>query len=166
MFGIGGIIKALVALVVVAVLAGGFYYFSNLQANLAISQENAKRLEEGIKTQQAAIDQMKMDQEKIKDLNSELNTTIKLQNKDMENLKDKFTTSANGEKRDFGKAAAAKPTTLEKAINKGTLNAMRCLEIASGAPLTEQELKATTLSEINRECPSIANPNYKPAGSN
>lgn len=166
MFGIGSIIKVIATLIIVVILAAGFYYFSNLQASLAMSQENSRRLEEGIKTQQAAIEQMRADQEKIKDLNSELNTTIKLQNKDMENLKDKFTTSANGEKRDFGKAAAAKPTTLERAINKGTVNAMRCLEIASGAPLTEQELKATTLSEINRECPNIANPNYKPAGSN
>jgi len=164
MFGAGPAIKMIAALIIVLVVAGGFYYLSNLQANLAISQENAKRLEDGIKTQQEAIQQMQADQQKIKELNSELNTTIKLQNKDMENLKDRFTTNAAGEKRDFGKAASAKPTSLERAINRGTANALRCLEIASGAPLTEAELKATTISEINRECPNIANPNYKPAG--
>jgi TolA-binding protein len=165
MFGAGPAIKMVAALIIVLVVAGGFYYLSNLQANLAISQENAKRLEDGIKTQQEAIAQMQADQQKIKELNSELNTTIKLQNKDMENLKDRFSTNAAGEKRDFGKAAAAKPTSLERAINRGTANALRCLEIASGAPLTEAELKATTISEINRECPNIANPNYKPAGN-
>jgi multidrug resistance efflux pump len=165
MFGIGPAVKMIAALIIVLVVAGGFYYLSNLQASLAISQENAKKLEEGIKLQQEAIDQMKEDQEKIKDINTELNTTIKLQNKDMENLKDRFTTNAAGEKRDFGKAASAKPSSLERAINRGTANALRCLEIASGAPLTEAELKATTISEINRECPNIANPNYKPAGN-
>lgn len=166
MFGAGGAIKAIAALIIVLVLAVGFYYVSNLQASLAISQENSKKLEEGIKSQQEAIDAMRADQQKIKELNAELNTTIKLQNKDMENLKDRFSTNAAGEKRDFGKAASAKPTSLERAINRGTANALRCLEIASGAPLTEAELKATKPSEINRECPSIANPNYKPAGSN
>jgi hypothetical protein len=165
MFGAGGAIKAIAALVIVLILAVGFYYVSNLQANLAISQENSKRLEDGIKQQQEAISIMRAEQEQIKQINNELNTTIKLQNKDMENLKDRFSTNAAGEKRDFGKTAAAKPTSLERAINRGTVNALRCLEIASGAPLTDAELKATKPSEINRECPNIANPNYKPVGN-
>ena len=38
----------------------------------------------------------------------------------------------------------------------------RRLEIASGAELTEAEKNATKKSEINTECPSIANPNYVP----
>ena len=38
--------------------------------------------------------------------------------------------------------------------------ALRCVEISSGSPLTESEINATKKSEINRECPSIANPNY------
>jgi len=165
MFGASGAVKMIAALIIVLVVAGGFFYLSNLQASLAISQENSKKLEDGIKSQQEAIAKMQEDQQKIKDLNNELNTTIKLQNKDMENLKDRFSTNAAGDKRDFGKAAAAKPSSLERAINRGTANALRCLEIASGAPLTEAELKATTISEINRECPNIANPNYKPAGN-
>ena len=39
---------------------------------------------------------------------------------------------------------------------------MRCLEIASGSPLTAQELAATKKSEANNECPDLANPNYIP----
>jgi len=166
MFGIGGAIKAIVALIIVLIVAGGGYFLINLKADLAIAQENSRKLEEGVRLQQEAMAQMKADQEKIKELNSELNTTIKLQNKDMENLKDRFTVNAAGEKRDFGKTAAAKPTSLERAVNRGTVNALRCLEIASGAPLTEAEKNATKPSEINRECPSLANPNYKPAAGN
>ena len=166
MFGIGGAIKAIVALIIVLIVAAGGYFLINLKADLAIAQENSRKLEEGVRLQQEAMAQMKADQEKIKELNNELNTTIKLQNKDMENLKDRFTTSASGEKRDFGKAAAKKPASLERAVNRGTVNALRCLEIASGSPLTEAEKNATKPSEINRECPSLANPNYKPATSN
>ena len=166
MFGVGGALKAIVALVIVLVIAGGFWYVTGLRADLAVSQENARKMTEAVEKQQEAIAQMQAEQQKIKELNNELNTTIKLQNKDMENLKDRFTTSANGEKRDFGKAAAKKPASLERAVNRGTVNALRCLEIASGAPLTEAEKNATKPSEINRECPSLANPNYKPAVSN
>jgi septal ring factor EnvC (AmiA/AmiB activator) len=165
MFGVGGALKAIVALIIVLVIAGGFWYVTGLRADLAVSQENARKMTEAVEKQQEAIAQMQAEQQKIKELNNELNTTIKLQNKDMENLKDRFTTSANGEKRDFGKAAAKKPASLERAVNRGTVNALRCLEIASGSPLTEAEKNATKPSEINRECPSLANPNYKPAVS-
>jgi hypothetical protein len=166
MFGIGGAIKAIVALIIVLIVAVGGYFLINLKADLAIAQENSRKLEEGVRLQQEAMAQMKADQEKIKELNNELNTTIKLQNKDMENLKDRFSTSASGEKRDFGKTAASKPASLERAVNRGTVNALRCLEIASGSPLTDAEKNATKPSEINRECPSLANPNYKPAAGN
>jgi hypothetical protein len=165
MFGVGGALKAIVALIIVLVIAGGFWYVTGLRADLAVSQENARKMTEAVEKQEQAIAQMQAEQQKIKELNNELNTTIKLQNKDMENLKDRFTTGANGEKRDFGKAAAKKPASLERAVNRGTVNALRCLEIASGSPLTEAEKNATKPSEINRECPSLANPNYKPAVS-
>ena len=165
MFGVGGALKAIVALIIVLVVAGGFWYVTGLRADLAVSQENTRKMTEAVEKQQEAIAQMQAEQQKIKELNNELNTTIKLQNKDMENLKDRFTTSANGEKRDFGKAAAKKPASLERAVNRGTVNALRCLEIASGSPLTDAEKNATKPSEINRECPSLANPNYKPAVS-
>jgi hypothetical protein len=36
------------------------------------------------------------------------------------------------------------------------------VELASGAERTETEIKATRKSEINPECPSLANPNYVP----
>ena len=166
MFGIGGAIKAIVILIIVLTVAIGGYFLINLKADLAIAQENSRKLEEGVRQQNEAMAQMRADQQKIKELNNELNTTIKLQNKDMENLKDRFATSASGEKRDFGKTAAAKPASLERAVNRGTVNALRCLEIASGSPLTDAEKNATKPSEINRECPSLANPNYKPAAGN
>ena len=166
MFGIGGAIKAIVILIIVLIVAIGGYFLINLKADLAIAQENSRKLEEGVRQQNEAMAQMRVDQQKIKELNNELNTTIKLQNKDMENLKDRFTAGASGEKRDFGKTAAAKPASLERAVNRGTVNALRCLEIASGSPLTDAEKNATKPSEINRECPSLANPNYKPAAGN
>jgi hypothetical protein len=161
MFPVGSVIKAVVALIIVLVIAGGLWYVTGLRADLAVSQENNRKVTEAVTQQQEVIKQIQVDQQKIKEINNELNTTIKLQNKDMENLKDRFTTTASGEKRNFASTASAKPLAVERAVNRGTANAMRCLEIASGATLTEKESAATKPSEINKECPSLANPNYK-----
>ena len=66
----------------------------------------------------------------------------------------------NKKKRDIGKLAIERTEAIERIINKGSENAKRCVELASGAEHTEEELKATRKSQINPECPSLANPNY------
>lgn len=161
-----GAVNALIRLLIVILVLGGagygFYYISNLQASLAISEINNQTLEKAIEEQKAAIANMKAEFEQINALNKKLNDTIKAQEADKQALTDRFNKTIDGMKRDFGKAAAEKPKSLERAVNRGTLNALRCLEIASGAPLTEAEKNAKQPSEINRECPSLANPNYKP----
>jgi hypothetical protein len=163
MFPIGTVIKAISALLIVLVVAFGLWYVTGLRANLAVSQENEKKMFAAVEQQQETIAQIQAEQRQISKLNLELSDTIKKQNKDLQSLNDRFTTSANGQPRDFGAVAAAKPKSIERAINTGTINAMRCLEIASGAPLTEKEKNAKLPSEINKECPSLANPNYIPA---
>jgi hypothetical protein len=162
MFGAGAMIKAIVALIMVVIFAVSGWWITGLRADLAVSQENSRKLVEAIDRQQDAIKKMQEDQEKIRQINNDLDTTIKLQNKDVENLRDRFSQNAKGEARDFGKTAVAKPQSLERAVNRGTVNALRCLEIASGAPLTDLEKNAIKPNEINRECPALANPNYKP----
>jgi uncharacterized protein HemX len=159
-------IRMIVVLIIVAICAAGLWYVTGLRADLAISEQNSKKLTDAVEQQEAAMAQMRQEQQQIRDANNQLNTTIQLQNKDLTNLQDRFTQNAAGEKRDFAKAAAAKPEALERAVNRGTQNALRCLEIASGSPLTDSEKAASKPSEINRECPAIANPNYKPAVSN
>jgi len=159
-------IRMIAVLIIVAFCAAGLWYVTGLRADLAISEQNSKKLTDAVEQQEAAMAQMRQEQQQIRDANNQLNTTIQLQNKDLTNLQDRFTQNAAGQKRDFGKTAAARPEALERAVNRGTQNALRCLEIASGSPLTESEKAASKPSEINRECPAIANPNYKPAVSN
>jgi uncharacterized protein HemX len=159
-------IRMIAVLIIVAICAAGLWYVTGLRADLAISEQNSKKLTDAVEQQEAAMAQMRQEQQQIRDANNQLNTTIQLQNKDLTNLQDRFTQNAAGQKRDFGKTAAARPEALERAVNRGTQNALRCLEIASGSPLTESEKAASKPSEINRECPAIANPNYKPAVSN
>ena len=49
---------------------------------------------------------------------------------------------------------------VEKLVNRGTRNALRCMELAAGAPLTEAEKAAKTPMEANRECPSLIDSDY------
>jgi hypothetical protein len=87
-----------------------------------------------------------------------MNELVGALKKDLDDLDKRF----NKKNRDFGKLAIEKTKVIERITNKGSDAAARCIEIASGAELTEQEINATKKSEINRECPSIANPNYVP----
>jgi predicted nuclease with TOPRIM domain len=152
-FNIGSIIKTIAILITVAIVAGGLWYISNLKANLAVSEMNNQTLQNSIKEQHALIEKMQKDIKDIQKINSEINKFNEELKKDTENLAKKFNS------KDIGVLAAEKPSLVEKLINRGTENAMRCLELASGAPLTEQEKKKTP-SEANRECPNLINPAY------
>ena len=144
-------------------LAGGVAYVYKLKADNAILKENAIKLENAVSSQQAVNDQQKKDFENILQANKELNALKLTLEKELEVLDDKFNkTNASGKKRDIGDLAIAKSKVIEKIINRASVNAQRCVEIAMGAELTEKEINATKKSEINSECPSIATPNYIP----
>ena len=161
MFGIGASIKAIVVLLIVAIVAAGGWYVMNLKADLAISEENSKRLQEGVREQQALMKQMAEDIAKIQDINRELAEQTTKHRAEVDALSRKFSQDAKGQPRDFGQFAKEKPELVERLVNRGTKNAMRCLEIASGAPRTSEEISAKSATEINKECPAIANPNYR-----
>lgn len=152
-FDIGSIIKAVAVLATVGIVAGGLWYISNLKANLAVSEMNNQTLQNSIQEQHALIEKMQKDIRDIQKINAEINKFNEELKKDTETLVRKFNS------KDIGVLAAEKPSVVEKLINRGTENAMRCLELASGAPLTEQE-KSKTPSEANRECPNLINPAY------
>ena len=66
------------------------------------------------------------------------------------------------EEHEIGALAQAKPALVEKIVDNATQDVLRCFEIESGSPLTQEEINATRPSEINTSCPDIANPNYRP----
>ena len=164
--GITAVIRILAILVIVVIGAAGIWYVTGLRADLAVSQENTKKMSDAVELQKQVIQQMQADQKKIQKLNQDLINTVESQKRDIQSLADRFSTNADGSKRDLGEIAVQKPSSIERAINKGTKNALRCIEIASGSPLTEQEKNATKSDEINKECPSLANPRYKPVTVN
>ena len=154
MIGIGGAIKAIVALIIVGAIGFGGYYLINLKADLAVSEMNNQKLQEGIQKQQELLEQQQKDIEQIQQTNKHLSEQNEKQKKDVDSLSKKFA------KRDIGERAVENPELVEKLINRGTENVLRCFELASGAPLNEKEKAAKTPVEANRECPSLVDRNY------
>ena len=152
-----GIRLFLIGIVATAIAGGGFYVVK-LQKDNAILKANAIKLESAVAEQQTLIENQKKDFEEILDANKKMNELVSVLKKDLEDLDKRF----NKKNRDVGKLAIAKTKAIERITNNGSANATRCIEIASGSPLTEAEKNATKKSEINTECPSIANPNYIP----
>ena len=147
----------LIGFIILALLGAGGYVMK-LQRDNTILKENAVKLESAISEQKQVIENQKKDFEEILNANKKINELINNLKKDLDDLDKRFTKKD----RDIGKLAIDRTGAIERVINKGADNATRCIEIASGSPLTEEEKNATKKSEINPECPSIANPSYIP----
>ena len=151
-----GQLRMIITLIMIMGIAGAGMYVFKLRADNATLKANQLQLETAITEQNKVLEQQKEDFEAIMESNKKLNVLIQTFKKDLNELDKRF----NKKKRDVGKLAIAKTKAIERIINKGANNAKRCVELASGAEHTEAELKATKRSEINPECPSLANPSY------
>tara|TARA_R100001591_G_scaffold95219_1_gene101010 strand:- start:434 stop:922 length:489 start_codon:yes stop_codon:yes gene_type:complete len=159
-----GTFKLVMVGILVSSLAGAGLYVMKLRSDNAILKANQIKLEEAVASQQEVIAQQKADFETIMAANKKLQDTRDILQRELQNLDDKFNkTNASGKKRDIGDLAVNRPESVERVINRASDNALRCVEIAMGAELTEEEINAVTPSEINSECPSLANPNYVPS---
>ena len=153
-----GQLRMIMTMVIVAGLAGGVIYVNKLRSDNAILKVNQLKLEASVESQKQVIAKQKEDFQAIMKANKELGVLINNLKKDLQDLDKRFTKK----NRDIGKLAIERSKAIERIINSASDKAARCIEIASGSPLTEQEINATLKSQINTECPSIANPNYVP----
>ena len=158
-----GSIKIAMVLIMLAGAGGGFVYVKNIKADLATSEANNLKLEQSVASQKAVIEQQANDFKKILEINKDLEKTNKTLAAEFAALDKRFNKiNGRGEVRDLGDLAVKRSESVERVVNNATKKAMRCVEIAMGAELTEKEINATLKSEINSECPSIANPKYVP----
>ena len=148
----------IITILLITGIAGAGMYVMKLRSDNAILKANQTKLEGAIAEQNKVLEQQKQDFEAIMESNKKLNVLINTFKKDLEDLDQRFTKK----NRDIGKLAIKRTEAIERIINKGGKNAARCIELASGAEHTEEELKATLKSKINPECPALANPNYVP----
>ena len=153
----GSIRIFMIGIMATAVIGGGVYVMK-LRSDNAILKANAIKMESAITEQQELITKQKEDFQEILAANKKMNQLVNVLKKDLEDLDKRF----NKKNRDVGKLAIQRTESIERITNGASALATRCIEIASGSPLTEKEKNATKKSEINSECPSISNPNYIP----
>ena len=143
--------------------AGGLWYVQHLKSENEILTLNNEKLNGAVEQQQALIQQQLRDIESKTAINKVLSENNAKLTADLNLANEKFNkVNASGERRDIGNLALSKPKSIERIERKREQQRARCFEIAQGSPLTEEELNATKKSQINAECPSIANPNYVP----
>ena len=138
-------LKIGLVLVMMAGAGGGYLYINKLQKDNATLKSNQIKLESAVEDQKAVIESQAEDFKKIR------STLTKLEEENAKLQKDKQDLSKRLGKHDIGNLAENKPGLVERIINGASKSAARCVEIASGSPLTEEELNGTP----NRECPSF-----------
>lgn len=138
-------IKLVLVIIVMIGAGGGYLYVNKLQKDNATLKTNQIKLESAVEDNNKVIEQQ------IEDINKIRNTLEIVEEEKKKLEKDKDDLNKRLGKHDIGNLAENKPGLVEKIINKASKNAQRCVEIASGSPLTEEELNGTP----NRECPSF-----------
>ena len=138
-------LKIGLVLVLLAGAGGGYLYVQKLQKDNATLKANQIKLESAVEDQKAVIESQAADFKKIR------STLAKIEEENNKLKKDKQDLSKRLGKHDIGNLAENKPGLVERIINGASKSAARCVEIASGSPLTEEELNGTP----NRECPSF-----------
>ena len=142
-----GSIKLFLILLVLGGVGAGYLYVQNLQKNLEVAVANNARLETAVATNEATIDALQEDYARIQTELNRVNTEFAATRAQNNLLRDRLSNI------DLGLLAQTRPDSIERAVNRGTVNAGRCFEILSGSPLTDQEREATSGDEFNRECP-------------
>ena len=109
------------------VLYGGYYYYKDTQARIAVLTENSAKLEQATNTQKQTIDTLVADAAKFQELNKELNIKLGRANDYKNTLIDKL------RKHNLAKLSLQKPGLVEKKINRGTKRLFESFEKLSGA---------------------------------
>jgi regulator of replication initiation timing len=138
-------VKIGLVLVMLAGAGGGYLYVNKLQKDNAVLKTNQIKLETAVQESNQVIEQQTKDLKKIR------STLKKVEEVNAKLQADRDALNNRLGKHDIGNLAENKPGLVEKIINKASDSAARCMEIASGSPLTEEELNGTP----NRECPSF-----------
>lgn len=135
---------------------GAWKYYEYTQNQIRVYAQNAATAELAQRETEAALQKTQQDLERVQEQFVIVSEKFRVAEQRVENLEEKLS------EHDLNYLATKRPGLVEKVIDNATVNVLRCLEIASGAPLTEDEINATKRSQINSECPDLANPNYRP----
>src|SRR6056300_820829 len=138
-------------LFILATLSGigytAYAYYIYSQTTIKILSENVLKLESAIKTSEEAIQSLQANYAAVMEENNKINEAYSEIRRQNNRLSSKLSDM------DLGLLAVEKTESIERAINRGTVNAGRCFELLSGAELTEEEKNAKDGKTFNKECP-------------
>jgi len=135
-------IKLILALIVVCVMTTGYFYIQALQGKLEAAVEVQQRLEDVINQQQKVLERNAEDMKKMQEVNRKLSDSFADSQTQLSDLNARFN------KYNLAERAAANPTEAEMKVNRGTVDALRCNELVTGARLTADEKSGKVTNSI------------------
>lgn len=126
---------------------GAYTYYITTQETIRVLTENNVKLELAVATNEEAIASLQSDYAAAMEENKKINEAYSEIRRQNNRLSSKLADM------DLGLLAVEKTQSIERAVNRGTVNAGRCFELLSGAELTEDEKNAETAEKFNKECP-------------
>jgi hypothetical protein len=135
-------IKIAAGSVLLGTLVGGYFYIESLRAQLQVAAEIRGRLESVIDEQKVTLERQLKDIQIMHSINAEVSKKFADSQEELGSLKKKFSNER------FRKLAKGKPSLLERKVNQGTVNALRCNELVTGAKLTKEEMQGTIKNSI------------------
>lgn len=146
----------IVAALLGAVGYGLWAYYQYTQEQIRVYATNAATAQQAQEASEAALVQVQIDLQEVQEQFNIVSEKFNAAQERVNDLEEKLS------KHEIGMLAENKPGLVEKVVDNGTKDVLRCFEIMSGSPLTEDELNATKKSQVNTSCSDIANPNYIP----
>ena len=145
----------ILTVVIGAVGFGAWKYYQYTQEQIRIYAVNAATAELAQQEAEAAIESLKRDMVEIQQQFTVVSKKFEVAKGRVSALENKLS------EHEIGDLAQKKPKLIEKIIDKGTQDVLRCYEILTGSPLTDEEIAVTKKSKANTTCPDVANPNYE-----
>jgi len=144
------------AIAVGIIILIGLFYYTNTQARIeslvadkAQLEINNTTLKSAIFESQDAIDTLQSNYREVQDKYSKLEAQFQEIRRQNRTLQEKLG------KHELDVLAKAKPGLVENIINNASNEANRCIELLSGAPLSEEEKNAKSAKDFNSECPFL-----------
>ena len=145
----------ILTVVVGAVGFGAWKYYQYTQEQIRIYAVNAATAELAQQEAEAAVESLKRDMVEIQQQFTAVSKKFEVAKGRVSVLENKLS------EHEIGDLAQKKPKLVERIVDKGTKDVLRCYEILTGSPLTEEEIAVTKKSKANTTCPDVANPNYE-----
>ena len=139
--------KLYLLIIIGALGAGAYWKYTDMLQTIDTLRQNNAQLEVAVATNEQALQSLQNDYAAIQRENTRINEAYAEIRRQNSRLSERLSEI------DLGLLAAERPDSIQRAVNRGTVNVGRCFEILSGSPLTEDELNAEDAEAFNKECP-------------